>query len=74
LTDHAVTSNAKEPHPLWDDDGSTVATEFSVSEDKAHEMLSDLADRGLIEKLVPGKYAIMKWRERDDPVEEELAL
>jgi hypothetical protein len=57
---------------LWDGDASTIAAEFYVSEDEAHDVLGDLADRGLIEKLVPGKYAIVRWRERDDPSGEEL--
>ena len=51
-----------------------MAADFHVSEVEAHEMLSDLAHRGLIEKLVPGKFAIVRWRERDDPGEDELAL
>jgi len=57
---------------LWDGSATTLAEEFHVSEDEAHEMLGELCDRGLIEKLVPGKYAIVKWRERDDPSGEEV--
>jgi hypothetical protein len=57
----------------WGGDDATVAGEFGVLEDEADEMLSDLADRGLIERLVPGKFALVRWRERDDPAEEELA-
>jgi hypothetical protein len=58
---------------LWAGDAASVAAEFHVSEDEAHDVLADLSDRGLIEPLLPGKYAIAKWRERDDPDEEELA-
>jgi hypothetical protein len=43
-----------------------------VSEDEAHEALRDLCDRKLIETLVPGKFAIVKWRERDVAEEEGL--
>jgi predicted transcriptional regulator of viral defense system len=56
---------------IWIGDASTVAAEFGVSEDEAHETLSDLADRGLIEKLFPGKFAIVNWPERDDEREKE---
>src|SRR5436305_12067425 len=40
---------------LWDGDAASVAADFQVSEDEADDMLCDLADQGLIEKLVPGK-------------------
>jgi hypothetical protein len=59
---------------MWAGDPTTVAAEFNVSEDEAHAALSELSDRALIEILVPGMYAIMRWRERDDPGEDELAL
>jgi hypothetical protein len=55
---------------LWDGDAESVAADFHVSEVEAHEMLSDLAHRGLIEKLVPGKYAIVNWPERDEPADD----
>jgi hypothetical protein len=58
---------------LWAGDAASVAEEFHVSEGEAHELLSDLADRGLIETLVPGTFAIAKWPEPDDPGEEESA-
>jgi hypothetical protein len=58
---------------LWDGDASTVAVEFNVSEDEAHEMLGALSDQGLIEKLYPGQYAIMKWRDRDGRPEEKVS-
>jgi predicted transcriptional regulator of viral defense system len=63
--------NAADRGGIWDGDTSTVASEFNVSEAEAHEVLSVICDRGHIEKLVPGKYAIVNWRERDEPAEEE---
>ena len=57
---------------LWDGDATTLAAEFAVTEAEAHSMLGELCDRGLIEKLYPGKFAITKWRERSEPGEEEL--
>jgi hypothetical protein len=58
---------------FWSGDDATLADEFRVSEDEAHAALSDVCDRGHVEKLVPGKFAIVRWRERDDPGEEESA-
>jgi hypothetical protein len=57
---------------LWNGDDATLAEEFHVSEDEAHTMLGDLSDRLLIEKVYEGRYAIVKWRERDDPAENAL--
>jgi hypothetical protein len=57
---------------LWEGDDASLAEEFRVSEDEAHCALGDLADQGLIETLYPGKFAIVKWRERDDPSGEEV--
>jgi len=58
---------------LWAGDDDDLAQEFHVSETEAHEVVSDLCDRKLIETLFPGRFAITKWRERDGP-EEEYAL
>jgi hypothetical protein len=55
---------------LWTGDAATLAAEFNVGEGEAQDMLGELCDRGHVEKLVPGKYAIVKWRERDDLGEE----
>ena len=57
---------------LWTGDASTVAAAFNVSEDESGAALGELCDRGHVEKLVPGTYAITKWRERDDPGGEEV--
>jgi transcription initiation factor IIE alpha subunit len=56
---------------LWDGNDDSIAVSFGVTENEAREMLSALSDQGLIEELYPGKYAIVKWRERDDPGEED---
>jgi hypothetical protein len=56
---------------LWTGNASTVAAEFNVSEDEAYDALTELCDRGHVEKLVPGTYAISEWRERDDLGEED---
>jgi hypothetical protein len=57
---------------LWDGDSATLASEFRVSEDESHAMLSELCDRGLIEKVLQGRYAVVEWPEQDDPAEGEL--
>jgi hypothetical protein len=58
---------------MWAGDAASVAEEFGVSENEAHEVLGELCDRALVEKVYPGTYAITKWRERDDAGEEELS-
>jgi hypothetical protein len=59
---------------IWSGDASTVAAKFGVSEDEAYDALSELCDRGLIEKLVPGKFAIARWPERDDASRERIGV
>jgi hypothetical protein len=63
--------NTADRDGLWDGDAATIAAAFAVTEDAAYDTLNELFDRGLIEKLIPGKFAIVNWRERDDPGEEE---
>jgi hypothetical protein len=46
--------------------GETLAARFGASEDDAHAALSELTGRNRIEKVYPGKYAIVRWRERDE--------
>jgi hypothetical protein len=58
---------------LWTGDASAVAAAFNVGEDEAYDALSELCDRGRVERLVPGTYAIAEWRERDESGEEELS-
>jgi len=55
-----------DPDGLWDGSAASAAADFRVSEDEAHAILSDLCDRHLIEKIFPGRYAIVKWRERNE--------
>jgi hypothetical protein len=57
---------------MWSGGTASVAAEFGLTEDEAYSALSELCDRGLIEKVYEGRYAIVKWRERDDPGAEEL--
>jgi hypothetical protein len=56
---------------LWTGDASTVAGEFGVTEDEAHEMLGELCDRHLIERVETATYIITRWRERDEVADEE---
>jgi len=56
---------------LWDGSATTLAEKFRVSEDEMHEVLGELCDGRHVEKLVPGKYMIVKWREPDDDDEED---
>lgn len=65
-----VCSNA-DRDGIWSGDGTTLASEFRVSEDEAHATLSDLCDRGLIEKVLQGRYAVVEWRERNDYDEQD---
>ena len=55
---------------LWSGDDATVAGKFGVTEDEAHEVLGDLCDRGVIEHVYPGTYAITEWREQDEPADD----
>jgi predicted transcriptional regulator of viral defense system len=64
--------NSADNDGLWGGDDATVAEEFNVSEDEAHDILGELCTRGHVEKLYPGRYAIVRWREPDDPAEQEL--
>jgi len=56
---------------LWSGDDATVAVTFRVSEGGAHEVLGELCDRGHVEQVYPGTYAVVKWRERDEAAEDE---
>ena len=57
---------------LWEGDATTLAVEFGATEEQAHGALGELCDRGLVEKLYPGKFAIVRWRERDDSAGKEF--
>jgi hypothetical protein len=56
---------------FWEGDATTLAAELGATEDEAHESLGELCDRGFIEKVYPGNFAIVNWRERDDRDDEE---
>lgn len=58
---------------MWNGDSATVAEEFGVTEDEAHAVLSELCDRNRIQRIGDAKYIIMRWPERDEAPEEELA-
>jgi len=62
----------RRPDGLWGGNDATLAEEFNVSEDEAHDILGDLCARSYVEKLYPGKYAVVRWRERDNPADQEL--
>ena len=57
---------------IWDGSATTLAAQFNVTEDAAYAELGELCDRNLIEKLYPGKFAIVRWRERDDSAGKEF--
>jgi predicted transcriptional regulator of viral defense system len=58
---------------MWAGDAASVAEEFGVSENEAHEVLGELCDRGLVEELYREKYAIVKWRDRNGRSGKETA-
>lgn len=55
---------------FWDGSATTLATVFRASEDETRSALGDLADRGLIEHVFPGTYAISEWREKDETADD----
>jgi hypothetical protein len=57
---------------IWNGDDASVAAGFDVPEDEAHEILDELCQRHLIENVYPATYAIVRWRDRDDPGRYEL--
>ncbi len=64
--------NGADRDGIWNGDAESLAQEFSVTADEAHATLSKLCDRGLLEKVYEGTFAIAKWHEPDDPGAEEL--
>jgi hypothetical protein len=66
--------NNADPDGLWDGDAASMAAEFGVTEDEAHDVIAELCNRRHIEKVYSGTYAITEWRERerDQSGEEEL--
>jgi hypothetical protein len=51
----------------------TLAAKFNVTKDAAYDALPELRDRNLIQRVGTATYIITRWRERDEPVEEELS-
>jgi predicted transcriptional regulator of viral defense system len=64
--------NGADEDGLWTVDAAAVARKFGVSEEEVHDMLSDLCDRGLIQRVGTRDFIIMKWPETDRPDAEEL--
>ena len=56
---------------IWHGDAASLAAEFDVSEEAAQNVLDELRERRLIEELYTRTYFISKWRERDEPGNEE---
>jgi hypothetical protein len=63
---HFIFQNA-DRDGIWHGDAASLAAEFEVSEDTADEVLDELRDKRLIERLSIRTYFLSKWRERDDP-------
>jgi hypothetical protein len=55
---------------LWNGDATTLAAEFGVTENEAHEVLGELCDQNRIQRVGTRDYIIVTWRERDEPGEE----
>lgn len=58
---------------IWSGNDETLAAKFNVTKDTAYDALSELCDRDLIQRVGTATYIITRWRERDEPVEEELS-
>jgi len=56
---------------LWSGDDASLAEEFRVSEDEAHEVLVELCDRNRIQRVGTATYIVTRWRDRDDDDEED---
>ena len=59
---------------IWRGDAAELAAEFEVSEEASDLILSDLCEGRKIEKLDPGAYSIVNWREKDYPNEEPFEI
>jgi predicted transcriptional regulator of viral defense system len=58
---------------LWTGDAESVAAKFNVTKDAAYDALTELCDRGRIQRVGSATYIVTKWPERDEPDEEELS-
>jgi hypothetical protein len=57
---------------IWAGDAKMLAGKFQATEDEALGVLTKLCDRALIQRVGASTYIISRWRERDDPGDEEL--
>jgi hypothetical protein len=57
---------------IWAGNAKKLAAKFRVKEDESHDMLSELCDRGLIERVGTETYIVSRWREGDDLGDKEL--
>lgn len=57
---------------MWTGDSATVAAAFGVTDNEAYAVLGDLCDRDRLQRLESAKYIIVRWRESDDPGEDEV--
>jgi hypothetical protein len=56
---------------MWTGNAEALAAEFNASEDEAYDALSELCDRDRIQRVGNSTYIVTRWRERDEPGEEE---
>ena len=59
-----------DPDGLWHGDAASLAAEFDASAQAADDVLDELRDRRLIERIA-GTYFISGWREKDEIEERE---
>jgi hypothetical protein len=52
---------------IWHGDAVSLAAEFEVPEETAREVLDELRQRQLTERLYTGSFYLSNWREKDDP-------
>ena len=62
--------DAADADGMWEGDDSAIAAEFGVTEGEACDMISQLTDRNLMQRIGDAKYIITRWREHDEPAEE----
>jgi hypothetical protein len=65
--------DAADSDGMWDGNDQTLAVAFNVSADAAYAVLGDLCDRNRLQRVGGATYIITRWRERDEPGEEELS-
>jgi hypothetical protein len=58
---------------LWGGDAETLAAKFNVTKDAAYDALTEICDRDRMQRVGRATYIITRWRERDEPGEEESA-